>query len=289
MAANALGSRIPNRQTPWWFKATLIGIAVGYCALLLILPLVTIFYEALHEGWALYWKSFQAPAARSAIYVTLLTAAIAVPLNLVFGVAASWAIAKFEFRGKSLILTLIDLPIGISPVITGMLFVMLFGMRGWFGPWLDEHNIKIIFALPGIVLATIFVTFPYVARELIPLMQEQGSDEEQAALSLGANGWQTFRRVTLPNIRWGLLYGVILCNARAMGEFGAVAVVAANVRGKTNTLPLHIENLYMDNQITAAFAVASLLAMLGLVTLAVKTGLEWKLNQQRSLILEPTN
>jgi sulfate/thiosulfate transport system permease protein len=274
------------QPTPRWLKALLISIAVGYCTLLLILPLLAIFYEALQQGVQAYLRTFRDPATWSAIKITLLTTAIVVPLNVVFGIAAAWSIAKFEFRGKSLLLTLIDLPFGISPIISGLLFVLLFGLQGWLGPWLQANNIKIIFALPGIIIATTFVTFPYVARELIPLMQEQGSDEELAALSLGASGWQTFWRVTLPNIRWGLLYGVILCTARAMGEFGAVAVVAANVRGKTNTIPLHVENLYNDHHVVAAFAVASLLAMLGLVTLAIKTWLEWKLQQQQSQTLK---
>ena len=216
------------------------------------------------------------PDALAAIRLTLLAAAIAVPLNLVFGVAAAWAIAKFEFRGKSLLITLIDLPFAVSPVISGLIFVLLFGLQGWFGPWLAAHDIKIIFAVPGIVLATMFVTFPFVARELIPLMQEQGNDEEEAALALGASGWQTFWRVTLPNIKWGLLYGVILCNARAMGEFGAVSVVSGHIRGQTNTMPLHVEILYNEYNFAAAFAVASLLALLALVTLVLKSLVEWK-------------
>jgi sulfate transport system permease protein len=244
--------------------------------------LAAVFWEALRKGLWAYLASFTDPAALSAIWLTLLVAGIAVPLNLVFGVAAAWAIATFEFAGKSFLITLIDLPFAVSPVVSGLIYVLLFGMQGWLGPWLAAHNIQIIFAVPGIVLATIFVTFPFVARELIPLMQEQGTEEEQAAISLGAGGWQTFFRVTLPNVKWGLLYGVILCNARAMGEFGAVSVVSGHIRGKTNTMPLQVEILYNEYNFVAAFAVASLLALLALVTLALKTFVEWQMRHQTS-------
>jgi sulfate transport system permease protein len=254
----------------------LIITALGYLLLFLCVPLFAVFYEALSKGWGLYWAALKEPDAWAAIKLTLLVAAISVPLNLAFGVAAAWAIAKFEFRGKSLLITLIDLPFAVSPVVSGLIYVLLFGAQGWFGPWLQEHDIKLIFAVPGIVLATVFVTFPFVARELIPLMQAQGKEEEEAAVSLGASGWQTFRRVTLPNIKWGLLYGVILCNARAMGEFGAVSVVSGHIRGLTNTMPLHVEILYNEYNFVAAFAVASLLAMLALVTLAIKSLVEWQ-------------
>ncbi len=262
---------------PVWVRALLIGVALAFLTLFLFVPLVAVFAEALKKGWDAYVAAILEEDAISAIKLTLLTAAIAVPLNLVFGVAASWCIAKFDFRGKSFLLTLIDLPFSVSPVISGLIFVLLFGAQGWFGEWLQEHNIKILFAVPGIVLATIFVTFPFVARELIPLMQSQGSEEEEAALVLGANGWKTFWHVTLPNIKWGLLYGVILCNARAMGEFGAVSVVSGHIRGQTNTIPLQVEILYNEYQFSAAFAVASLLALLALVTLALKTFIEWRL------------
>ena len=261
---------------------------LGFLTLFLFVPLVAVFAEALRKGFGVYLASLHEPAAWAAIKLTLLTAAISVPLNLVFGLAAAWAIAKFEFTGKSLLITLIDLPFAVSPVISGLIFVLLFGLQGWFGPWLAAHDIKLIFAVPGIVLATVFVTFPFVARELIPLMQEQGSEEEQAALSLGASGWQTFWRVTLPNVKWALLYGVILCNARAMGEFGAVSVVSGHIRGKTNTIPLHVEILYNEYNFVAAFAVASLLALLALLTLAAKSALEWRLRQVATRNLEPT-
>lgn len=253
-----------------------IGVALLFLALFLLLPLVTVFIEAFKRGFGIYLAAFAEPDAQAAIRLTLLVAAIAVPLNLVFGVAASWAIAKFKFPGKSFLITLIDLPFSVSPVVSGLIFVLLFGAQGYLGPFLREHNISIIFALPGIVIATVFVTFPFVARELIPLMQEQGNTDEEAALSLGASGFTVFRTVTLPNIRWGLLYGVLLCNARAMGEFGAVAVVSGHIRGVTNTMPLHIEILYNEYNISAAFAVASLLALLALVTLAAKSVLEWR-------------
>jgi sulfate transport system permease protein len=257
-----------------------IGVTISFLTLMLFVPLASVFYEALRKGWGAYAASFSDPYAWSAIRLTLLTSAIAVPLNLVFGLAASWAIAKFQFRGKSLLITLIDLPFAVSPVVSGLVYVLVFGMNGWLGPWLDSHGIQVIFAVPGIVLATMFVTFPFVARELIPLMQEQGTDEEQAAVSLGANGWQTFWHVTLPNVKWALLYGVILSNARAMGEFGAVSVVSGHLRGKTNTMPLHVETLYNEYNFVAAFAVASLLAILALVTLALKTAVEWKMERE---------
>ncbi|HWU97611.1 MAG TPA: sulfate ABC transporter permease subunit CysW [Oxalicibacterium sp.] len=267
----------PATLEPFWVRAVLIGVALGFLTLFLFVPLVSVFAEALKKGWDAYVASILEEDALAAIRLTLLTAAIAVPLNLVFGVAASWCIAKFEFRGKSILLTLIDLPFSVSPVISGLIYVLLFGAQGWFGSWLLDHNIKILFAVPGIVLATIFVTFPFVARELIPLMQSQGSEEEEAALVLGASGWKTFWHVTLPNIKWGLLYGVILCNARAMGEFGAVSVVSGHIRGQTNTIPLQVEILYNEYQFSAAFAVASLLALLALVTLALKSFVEWRL------------
>lgn len=262
---------------PVWVRSLLIGTALLFLALFLFVPLMAVFAEALKKGWDAYIAAILEEDALSAIKLTLITAAIAVPLNLIFGVAASWCIAKFDFRGKSFLLTLIDLPFSVSPVISGLIYVLLFGAQGWFGSWLIEHNIKILFAVPGIVLATIFVTFPFVARELIPLMQSQGSEEEEAALVLGASGWKTFWHVTLPNIKWGLLYGVILCNARAMGEFGAVSVVSGHIRGQTNTIPLQVEILYNEYQFSAAFAVASLLALLALVTLALKSFIEWRL------------
>jgi sulfate transport system permease protein len=263
-------------RDPLWIKIAILGVSLGFFGLFLLLPLIAVFVEALRRGWQVYLAALVEPDAVSAIRLTLLIAAIAVPLNLVFGVAAAWAITKFDFRGKQLLITLIDLPFSVSPVISGLVFVLVFGAQGWFGPWLSDHGIKIIFAVPGIVLATVFVTFPFVARELIPLMQAQGRDEEEAALVLGASGWQMFRKVTLPNIKWALLYGVILCNARAMGEFGAVSVVSGHIRGLTNTMPLHVEILYNEYQFAAAFAVASLLALLALVTLVVKTYVEWR-------------
>jgi sulfate transport system permease protein len=262
---------------PPWVRYSLIAVTMGFLSLFLFVPLVAVFAEGLGKGVNLYFASLRDRNTLAAVRLTLLTAGIAVPANLLFGLAAAWTIAKFEFRGKSLLLTLIDLPFAISPVISGMVFVLLFGAQGWFGPWLAEHDIEIIFAVPGMVLATMFVTFPFVARELVPLMQEQGTEEEQAALSLGASGWQTFWRVTLPNVKWALLYGVILCNARAMGEFGAVSVVSGKVLGKT-TLPLHVEILYNEpKNFEAAFAVASLLALLALITLGLKTALEWRM------------
>jgi len=257
-------------------RVLLIALALGFMALFLVLPLAAVFTEALRKGWDAYWEALKEPDAWSAIRLTLLTAAVAVPLNLVFGVAAAWAVAKFDFKGKSFLITLIDLPFSVSPVVAGLIYVLVFGAQGWLGPWLAEHDIKIVFAVPGIILATIFVTFPFIARELIPLMQAQGNDEEQAAQVLGASGWQTFWYVTLPNIKWGLIYGVILCNARAMGEFGAVSVVSGHIRGQTNTMPLHVEILYNEYQSVAAFAVASLLALLALVTLAIKSVVEWR-------------
>jgi sulfate/thiosulfate transport system permease protein len=257
-------------------RLLLIASALGLGLLILVLPLAAVFAEGLRQGWSAYWTALQEPDAWAAIRLTFVTAAICVPLNLVFGVAAAWAIAKFEFRGKAFLTTLVDLPFSVSPVVAGLTYVLVFGAQGWLGPWLDAHGIKIVFAVPGIVLATLFVTFPFVARELIPLMQAQGTDEEQAAQVLGATGWQTFRHVTLPNIKWGLVYGVILCNARAMGEFGAVSVVSGHIRGQTNTMPLHVEILYNEYQSVAAFAVASLLAALAVVTLVVKSAVEWR-------------
>jgi sulfate transport system permease protein len=255
-------------------RRLLIGGALGFLGLFVFVPLVAVFAQALGKGLSSYFRGITDPDTLAAIKLTLLTAGVAVPLNLVFGVAAAWAIAKFDFRGKNVLITLIDLPFAVSPVISGMTFVLLFGAQGWFGDWLREHDIRIIFALPGIILATTFVTFPFVARELIPLMQEQGTEEEEAALVLGASGWQTFLRVTLPNIKWGLLYGVILCNARAMGEFGAVSVVSGHIRGVTTTLPLQIEILYNEYNFTAAFAAATLLTFLALITLVIKRAVE---------------
>ncbi|HEV8644308.1 MAG TPA: sulfate ABC transporter permease subunit CysW [Burkholderiales bacterium] len=269
-------------QEPAWVRWTLIGLALAFLTLFLFVPLISVFYEALRKGVEVYFASIVEADALSAIRLTLITAAIAVPINLVFGLAAAWAIAKFEFRGKNLLITLIDLPFSVSPVISGLIYVLIFGLQGWLGPWLAEHDIRIIFAVPGIVLATIFVTVPFVARELIPLMQSQGTEEEEAAVVLGASGWQTFFRVTLPNIKWGLLYGTILCNARAMGEFGAVSVVSGHIRGLTNTMPLHVEILYNEYNFAAAFAVASLLALLALVTLVLKTLVESKATEERT-------
>ena len=263
-------------RDPAWLRWSLLALALGFLTLFVLLPLATVFVEALRRGLGPYFDALAEPDALSAIRLTLLVAGIAVPVNLVFGVVAAWTVTKFEFSGKSLLITLIDLPFSVSPVISGMVYVLLFGLHGWFGPWLRAHDLQIVFAVPGLVLATMFVTFPFVARELIPLMQAQGTEEEEAAASLGAGGWQIFWSVTLPNIRWGLLYGVLLCNARAMGEFGAVSVVSGHVRGLTNTMPLHVEILYNEYNFVAAFAVASLLAMLALVTLAAKSALEWR-------------
>ena len=277
-AAQAIGqtrfeARAATRETPV-VKWLILGTALTFFAVFLLMPLIAVFVEALRKGWETYVTALVDPDALSALRLTLLAAAIALPLNLVFGVCAAWAIAKFEFRGKHFLITLIDLPFSVSPVIAGLIYVLVFGAQGWLGPWLAEHDVKIIFAVPGIVLATVFVTFPFVARELIPLMQAQGKEEEEAAVVLGANGLQTFWHVTLPNMKWGLLYGVILTNARAMGEFGAVSVVSGHIRGETNTLPLHVEILYNEYQFAAAFAVASLLALLALVTLGIKTWIE---------------
>ena len=258
----------------------LTGVALAFLALFLFLPLAAVFGQAFEKGLLVYLEALKEPDTLAAIRLTLMTAAVSVPLNLVFGVTAAWAIAKFSFPGKNLLITLIDLPFSVSPVVSGLIYVLVFGLQGWLGPWLESHDIKIIFAVPGIILATLFVTFPFVARELIPLMEAQGREEEEAALVLGASGLQTFWRVTLPNIKWGLIYGVILCNARAMGEFGAVSVVSGHIRGLTNTVPLHVEILYNEYNYTAAFAVASLLAFLALITLAVKTVVEWKQRQQ---------
>jgi sulfate transport system permease protein len=267
----------PHRRTePPFVRRLLIIVALAFMALFLVVPLVSVFAEALRQGWDYYFQTLRDPMTLSAIKLTLIAAGISVPLNCVFGVAAAWAIAKFDFRGKNILLTLIDLPFSISPVISGLIYVLVFGAQGWFGSWFVDHDIKIIFAVPGIVLATVFVTFPFVARELIPLMQAQGRTEEEAARVLGASGWQTFWRVTLPNIKWGLIYGVILCNARAMGEFGAVSVVSGHIQGRTNTIPLHVQILYEGNNFTGAFAVASLLTFLALVTLVLKTWVEQK-------------
>ncbi|MDP4098011.1 sulfate ABC transporter permease subunit CysW [Paenibacillus sp. P96] len=277
------GSQIPSRPygrsattEALWVKWVLIGAAFVVLLWLLVLPLAVVMSEALKQGWEVYAAALRDPDALSALRLTLLVAVITVPLNTVFGVAAAWLVTKFKFRGKGILVTLIDLPFAISPVVGGMIYVLIFGAQGWFGPWLEEHDIKIIFAVPGIVLATLFITFPFVARELIPLMEDQGTHEEEAAVTLGAGGWQVFWRVTLPNIKWGLLYGIILCNARAMGEFGAVSVVSGHIRGETNTLPLHVEILYNEYQFSASFAVASLLLLLALATLVLKSWLQRK-------------
>ncbi len=271
-----------------WVRYTLITLTLAIISLFLVLPLATVLIEAFAKGWSAYASSLTHPDTIDAIKLTLLTAAITLPLTTVFGISAAWAIARFEFRGKSLLITLIDLPFSVSPVIAGLIYVLIFGAQGWFGPWLSEHDIKIIFAVPGIILATLFVTFPFVARELIPLMQEIGHEEEEAALSLGANGWQTFFKITLPNVKWALLYGVLLCNARAMGEFGAVSVVSGHIRGLTNTLPLHVEVSYNEYDFVGAFASASLLAGLAIVTLVIKTFLEWKQKQDAKASLRAT-
>jgi sulfate transport system permease protein len=269
------------RRDPLPVRAALIGAALLFLALFIGLPLITVFIQAFAKGWSAYRSAITDSVTLTAVRLTLLTAAIAVPINMIFGIMAAWVITKFRFHGRGLLITLIDIPFSVSPVIAGLIYVLLFGLQGWLGPWLKEHDIKVIFAVPGIVLATMFVTFPFVARELIPLMEEQGTEDEEAALSLGASPLQTFFRVTLPNIRWGLLYGVLLCNARAMGEFGAVSVVSGHIRGHTNTMPLHVEILYNEYDFTAAFAVASLLAMLALLTLAAQSLLEWKLARGR--------
>ncbi len=272
------GLLTPTRVTtePVWVRWTLTSLALAFLALFILLPLIAVFVEALRKGADAYFAAIVEPDALASIKLTLLVAAIAVPLNLVFGVAAAWAITKFQFRGKQFLITLIDLPFSVSPVVAGLIYVLVFGLQGWLGPWLQAHDIRVIFALPGIVLATVFVTFPFVARELIPLMQSQGSEEEEAALTLGASGLKTFWKITLPNVKWALLYGVILCNARAMGEFGAVSVVSGHIRGQTNTIPLHVEILYNEYQFAAAFAVASILAFLALITLGVKSFIEWR-------------
>jgi len=275
-------SRRGTEESPF-AKWTLISIAMAFCLVFLLLPLVNVFAQAFAKGWAGYWKAITEPEAWAAMKLTLLIAVVSVPLNVVFGLAAAWAIAKFEFRGKALLITLIDLPFSVSPVVAGLMFIVLFGLQGYFGEWLQQHDLQIIYAVPGIILATVFITFPFVARELIPVMQATGTDQEQAALTLGANGWQTFWHVTLPSVKWGLLYGIILCNARAMGEFGAVRVVSGNVAGKTQSMPLRVESLNDEFQGQAAFAVASLLAVLALVTLGFKTFLEWR--QQREFEL----
>ena len=274
------GSTIAATDDPAWLKWLVSIVSLSFLGAFLVVPLIAVFTEALRKGVWAYLESFRDPDALAAIRLTLLVAAIAVPLNVLFGLAASWAIAKFQFPGKSVLITLIDLPFAVSPVISGLIFVLMFGLQGWFGPWLTSHGVQIIFAVPGIVLATVFVSFPFVARELIPLMQEQGTEEEEAAMVLGASGWQTFRRVTLPNVKWALLYGVILCNARAMGEFGAVSVVSGHLRGRTNTMPLHVEILYNEYNFVSAFAVASLLAMLALVTLVLKSLVEWRVRRE---------
>lgn len=280
-SGSAAAERPRHITEPRIVKWVLITVALLFLGFLLILPLVSVFVEAFRKGWEVYAASLIESDAAAAIRLTLLVAVIAVPLNLLFGLAAAWAITKFQFKGKNLLITLIDLPFAVSPVISGLIFVLLFGAKGWFGPWLQENDLKIIFALPGIVLATVFVTFPFVARELLPLMQAQGTLEEEAAVTLGAKGWRIFWKITLPNIKWGLLYGVILCNARAMGEFGAVSVVSGHIRGSTNTMPLHIQILYNEYNFAGAFAMASLLVLLAVVTLVVKSVIEWKHHQQQ--------
>jgi sulfate transport system permease protein len=284
-AASRTASPRPVRRAtddPLWVRVILVGVALAFVALFVLLPTATIFSEALKEGWHVYLAALRHHDALAAIRLTLLTAAVAVPLNTAFGLAAAWSVTRFRFRGKNVLVSLIDLPFGVSPVISGMATVLLFGAHGWFGPWLQAHDLEIVFAVPGIALATVFVTFPFVARELIPFMEAQGTEEEEAALVLGATGWQIFRRVTLPNVKWSLLYGVILCNARAMGEFGAVSVVSGHIRGETNTIPLHVEILYNEYNFAAAFAVASLLVLLAGVTLVAKKAVEWKERAHRA-------
>ena len=278
---NAPRDLVAATAEPRWVKWTLIGVALSFLTFFLFVPLAIVFVEAFKKGVEVYLASITEPDALSAIELTLIAAAISVPMNLVFGVAAAWCIAKFEFRGKNVLLTLIDLPFSVSPVISGLIYVLIFGLQGWFGEWLRDHDLKVIFAVPGIVLATVFVTFPFVARELIPLMQAQGTEQEEAACVLGASGWQLFWLVTMPNVKWALLYGVILCNARAMGEFGAVSVVSGHIRGQTNTMPLHIEILYNEYQFAASFAVASLLALLALVTLVLKYAVEQRVKAEK--------
>ncbi len=289
MSTAAATIEVKALKEPVWVRYLLTTLAIGILGLFLILPLFAVLAEALDQGVGAYLAALEDPDTRHAIYLTLLVAAIVVPLNTVFGVAAAWAITRFQFRGRSFLLSLIDLPFSVSPVIAGLIYVLMFGAHGWFGPWLAEHDIKILFAVPGIVLATLFVTFPFVARELIPLMQEQGQEEEEAALTLSASGWKTFWKVTLPNIKWGLLYGVILCNARAMGEFGAVSVVSGHIRGMTNTLPLQVEVLYNEYEFVPAFAAASLLALLAIITLIVKSFLEWQQARQRQAANTPSS
>jgi len=275
----ASASRRGAEESPL-VRWTLTGLALAFAAVFLLLPLANVFVQALAKGWRAYWAAVMEPDSLAAIRLTITVAAITVPLNVGFGLAAAWAIAKFEFRGKSILITLIDLPFSISPVVTGLMFVLLFGLQGYFGPWLEAHHLKVIFATPGLVLATVFVTFPFAARELIPVMQAAGTEQEQAALTLGASGWQTFWHVTLPSVKWGLLYGIILCNARAMGEFGAVSVVSGHIAGLTDTMPLRVEKLYQEYNSAGAFTVASLLALLALATLAVKTLLEWRARRE---------
>jgi sulfate transport system permease protein len=269
----------PHRD-PLFVRYGLTTLALAALGVLIVLPLVAVFVQAFQKGAAVYFAAIRQPDTLSAIRLSLLTAAIVVPLNTLFGLAAAWTVTKFEFRGRNVLLALIDLPLAVSPVIAGLIYVLVFGTQGWFGPWLADHDLRVIFAVPGIVLATTFVTFPFVARELIPLMQSQGSDEEEAALVLGAGGWRVFFRITLPNIRWGLLFGVVLCTARALGEFGAVSVVSGHIRGQTNTLPLHVEILYNEYNYAGAFAVASLLSVVAVITLAIKKFLEWKTSQE---------
>jgi sulfate transport system permease protein len=269
-----------TRRDPVWVRSSLTALALGALGLFIVLPLAAVFVQAFEKGWAAYLEAIKQPETLSAIELSLLAAAISVALNTIFGVAAAWAVTKFQFKGRSLLVTLIDIPFGVSPVISGLVFVLVFGAQGWFGPWLSDHDIRIVFAVPGIVLATTFVTFPFVARELIPLMETQGSEEEEAALVLGASGWQMFWRVTLPNIKWGVLYGVVLCTARALGEFGAVSVVSGHIRGETNTLPLHVEILYNEYNYSGAFAVASMLSVVAVIALGLKKVLEWKTRQE---------